>query len=424
MPNTLQDNPFLQVSFIDRVINDMVIGSESYAAIDADIPTVDQDPGRGTSIKWDVKVYDEGGMTPVVNINSTSPIVEGGAAFQKEWSPPHFREKVLLDGTDFLNIRRLGSMDQQKTLGECVVEWVGRLRRRIDNRQLWMKWQCVQSAIPVTLVGTNTTQRIDYSTFGLHPTPTVPWNAPGSTILDDIISFVSLFRNTGMRPRRAKYGTTVMAAMMSDPTVRTIIQEQMYRDVHARNILMTTPGEDGLSAFLQSMFAGLTFEYYSEGPPITLKVTKDVFGAVLPVAGATELFRVGETVDHILPNRTKTSRVITGVASDSITIAALAAVTSQRGTMIRKRYEFMDWDKFVIQADFPQGQSYGDKANFVTVANIHGEGGMENPQSGIASRVIYNDDRDPPNMEIIASFTGGPVVWYEDGPWLAAPVLA
>jgi hypothetical protein len=75
-------------------------------------------------------------------------------------------------------------------------------------------------------------------------------------------------------------------------------------------------------------------------------------------------------------------------------------------------------------ADMPPGQLGGDvAAEFVTVANFHGDGGMENMQSGIVGKSINKEQEDPPRIELVSSFTGGVVVYHTDGPWLAAKVL-
>jgi len=425
MPNPLQDNPFLQVTFIDRVIGDLVVTAGNYSIIDQYIPTIDQDPRLGTSYKWDIEIFDEGGMTALSGINSKSSLITGGGLRQKEYSPAHFREGVRLDGSDFLNIRMPGSQTEQITMAQLVVKWVARLLRRIDNRKLWLKWQSVQSAAAFNLIGAGIIHQVDYSMYGFHPTYAPLWDAPGATVLDDIIDTMALFRTTGCKPVKAFFGTSVLQALLQDTTMRNIIQEQIFRKVNETNIFNPLPGAEGVTAFLKSMFAGMEFQYYSDGPPVALKVTKAATGTTLPVAGPTELFRVGETVDHVLPNGTRTSVVITAVSSvlNTITFAALA-VASPRGTLIRKRLEFMNYDQFTVFTEMPMGQLGGqEQAKFITVANIHAEGGLDNPKSGVASRVIRRLDDDPPYVKILASFTGGVVVLHEDGPWGSAKAL-
>lgn len=435
MSNPLQDNPYLQLDFISKVVKDMVVVDPNYSIIDAYIPTTDQNPKYGTTIKWDIDVVDEGGMTPLTDPNAASPLVTGGAFRQKSWTPPHFRNKTRLDASHFMNLRELGTSDEQRAIGKLVIKWLARLRRMIDNRQLWLKWQAVQSNAAMMVYGAGVTQRLDYSGVGYHPTVVVNWNAAGAQILDDVISFVSMFRSAATAPEKCMYGTTVMSAMLSDATVRAIITQQIYRRVNDSNIFNTVPGQTGLEMFLKSMFAGIEFEYYQEGPPISLKVTRDSTGQTIPVAGPGVLFRVGETVDHIQPDNTRTSIVIGAInlGNGTLQSVTLAGVASPRGTLIRKRMEFINFDQFVIFSKVPGSEYPGAgvesdgndyHAELVTVENVHGQGGLDRPESGIVTRVIDNTDDDPPSKEIIASFTGGVVPWREDGPWLSATVLS
>jgi len=433
--NPVANNEYLQLDFLRKVVRDLVVTNPNYAVIDKYIPTVDQAPELGTTIQWDVDVYDEGGMTPLVDPASTSPLVSGGMHRTKRWSPPHFRNKRRLDASDFKNLRELGSRTTQRSIGREVIKWMSRLRRMIDNRQLWLKWSAVQEAAAFTVYGAGVTQSLNYGGVGYHPTVTTNWDAPGAQILDDIIDFVSMFRTSAMKPVEAFYGTDVMSAMMSDATVRAIVNQQIFRRVNEQNIFMTTPGQTGLGMFLKSMFAGMEFNYYQEGPPVSLRVPRLSAATTIPVVGSANLFRNGETVNHIQPDGTTTEITMTTLNPNTGTLFSgdLAGITSPRGTIIRKRYEFIKYNQFVVFAEVPTSGSYpGDvetdgneyPAELVTVLNEHGDGGLDRPASGIGVRLIDNKDHDPPNKEIITSFTGGVVPYREEGPWLSAQVLA
>jgi len=431
MLNPLQDNPFLQVEFIQKVVTDIVINNPQYTVIDTHIPDRNQDPGLGVTVQWDVDVYDDGGMTPAVEINAESPILQGGAARMLNFTPPHFREKVALDGTDILNIRELGTRNQQRSMANLVLKWTARLRRRLDNRRLWYKWQAVQSSAPLALEGVGTQQLIDYSTVGYHDSVGVMWDAVGPTIIDDVIDFIAQFREAATIPSVLYFGTDVLNALLTDATAATglgpLVQGQIEFGVNPNNIYNPLAGKEGIKTFMENLFAGIRFEYNPFGPVVTLKTTMAGTGAgptVLPCAGNYQLFRVGDAVTVVTPAGVKTATTITAFNALIGTVTVAAALTVPRGTLIRKRYEFLDYDKVVLFADMPAGQEGGQvQAEYVSVANIHTDSGLDNPQSGIGVRLIRHLDDDPPRVEIIGSISAGVVVYYDEGPWGVHKVL-
>jgi hypothetical protein len=427
MLNPLQDNPFLQVEFIQKVVTDIVIANEQYTVIDQHIPDRDQDPGLGTTVQWDVDVYDDGGMTPAVEINAESPILTGGGSRQLRFSPPHFREKVALDGTDILNLRELGSTNQQRSMANLVLKWTARLRRRLDNRRLWYKWQAVQSATALTLEGVGTQQNVNYSGVGYHDTNLNPWNLAGCTIIDDCIDYISEFREAATIPSVMYFGTDVLNAILTDATAATglgpLVQAQIGFDVNPNNIYNPMPGQEGIKTFFEKLFAGIRFEYNPFGPVVTLKTVKAIAAAatVIPCAGNYQLFRIGDVVTIVSPDgATKITRTITALtqANGTITVGVAVGTAMARGTIVRKRYEFLDYDKVVLFADMPMGQEGGQvQAEYVSVANIHTDSGLDNPQSGIGIRLIRHLEADPPRVEIIGSISAGVCVYYDEGPW-------
>lgn len=442
MLNPLQDNPFLQVEFIQKVVTDIVISNPQYTVIDTIIPDRDQDPSLGTTIQWDVDVYDDGGMTPAVDVGAESPILQGGGARQLRFSPPHFREKVTLDGTDILNLRQLGTINQQRNMAELVMKWTARLKRRLDNRRLWYKWQAVQSTAPLALEGVGTNQNFDYSSVGYHTgIGGASWDAIGATILDDIIDFISEFREAATIPNAMYFGTTILNALLTDattppaagvPSIGGMIQSQIGYDVNPNNIFNPMPGQEGIITFMEKLFAGIRFVYNPFGPVVTLKTLS--VGAVgagptsFACAGNYQLFTIGDTVTLAYPDGTKFTCIVTALtaATGLVTLSHVLpfTVAVPKGSIIRKRYEFIDSDKVVLFADMPSGQEGGQvQAEYVSVANVHVDSGFDNPRSGVGIRLIRHFDDDPPRAEIIGSQSAGLVVYYDEGPWAAHSVI-
>jgi hypothetical protein len=442
MLNPLQDNPFLQVEFIQKVVTDIVISNPQYTVIDTIIPDRDQDPSLGTTIQWDVDVYDDGGMTPAVDIGAESPILQGGGARQLRFSPPHFREKVTLDGTDILNLRQLGTINQQRNMAELVMKWTARLKRRLDNRRLWYKWQAVQSTAPLALEGVGTNQNFDYSSVGYHTgIGGASWDAIGATILDDIIDFISEFREAATIPNAMYFGTTILNALLTDattppaagvPSIGGMIQSQIGYDVNPNNIFNPMPGQEGIITFMEKLFAGIRFVYNPFGPVVTLKTLKAAPTGAGPTsfacAGNYQLFALGDAVTLAYPDGTKFPCIVTALtpATGLVTLSHVLpfTVAVPKGAIIRKRYEFIDSDKVVLFADMPSGQEGGQvQAEYVSVANVHVDSGFDNPQSGVGIRLIRHFDDDPPRAEIIGSQSAGLVVYYDEGPWAAHSVI-
>jgi hypothetical protein len=433
--NAVDSNPFLQLEFLTRVVKDMVVVNPNYTIIDNIVPSVEQSPALGTSIEWDIDVYDEGGMIPLSDPRATSSLVTGGAHRTKRWSPPHYRVKRRLDATDFKNLRELGARTQQRSIGREMIKWMARLRRMVDNRQLYSKWAAIQEPAAFNVHGAGITQRLDYSGCGFHPTVLVNWDAPGAQIIDDIIDMIGLFRTEAIRPTKAMYGTQVMSAMLADATIRAIINQHIFRRVNEQNIFNTTPGQTGIGALLKSMFGDMEFDYYQEGPPVSLRVPRGSTGTTIPVVGSPEFFNNGDTAHHIQPDGTTTEITITTLNPNAGTLFSgdLAGIPSPRGTIIRKRFEFIRYNQFVMFGEVPTGGSYpgtvesdgvDSVAELVSVLNEHGDGGLDRPQSGIGLRIIDKKDDDPPSKEIIISYTGGVVVYRERGCWLSGSVLA
>jgi len=422
--HTLSGYSIFSPTYVTKVINDIVIDSQDFGVIDQYIPDRTQEPNYGTDIVWDEQVF-LGGMTAPSDVNATSPIVSGEGARQRRWTPPHFREKTIITGDRLLNMCQLGTTNNMRKLATELNKDIARLRTRIDNRRYWLKWEAVQNNAAFNVIGNGMQISLDYSTVGIHPTAAPAWNGALPTILDDIIGFVSQFRATGFYPVEAMFGTPVLQTMLADTTIRTLLENQIYRNVQQRNIFNTTPGQAGLTAFLESIFAGIKFSYYPVGPIVTLVATlpNPGGGVASVVDGPIELFAVDDVVTMKQPDGTRSSVTLTAVSTTQKTITGAGA--HAKGTVFYKRMEFMHRDQFVMMAKMPPGQIGGDvAAEWVYVGNFHGPGGIDKPVSGIVGKTINKENEDPPRIEVISSFSGGVVVYHTDGPWLSATVLS
>lgn len=420
--NSLQDYGFFTPEYINKVINDLVIDPQTYGLVDQYMPTVDQDPSLGTDMQWDEDTI-IGGMTKTTDVDSPSPIISEPGGISHRWTPPHFREKAVIGSKAILNLRQLGTSNKPRQLGVEINKWIQRLRLRIDNRIYWLKWEAIQNSAAFNILGNGLAYSLNYSTVGFHPQPAVSWTGAMPTILDDIIGFISQFRTVACYPKTAYFGTTVLQAMLSDTTLRQLINAQIGFNVNEPNIFNTTPGQVGLSTFLQNVFGGITFNYYPIGPIYSLIVIlPNTAGAAATtvVDGELEPFAVNDIVMVKWPDGTRATATLTAVGSNTVTGVAACP----RGTVVRKRAEFLHNDRFVIFADMPSGQLGGDTmAEFRTVANPHGEGGIGNMQSGILGKSINKENEDPPRIEMVASVSGAPLVYHTDGPWCAAQVI-
>jgi hypothetical protein len=245
------------------------------------------------------------------------------------------------------------------------------------------------------------------------------------TILDDIIGFIAQFRQVSCYPQEAYFGSTVLQTMLADATLRGLITAQIGNRVNDDNIFNVTPDQAGMTTFLENMFAGITFKYYNVGPVVSLVTVVPNLGGVgvgTVVDGAIELFAAGDVVTVKWPDGTRVTATIGVVSAANRTVTGIAACP--RGTIIQKKMEFLHADRFVIMAEMPPGQLGGQETSeFVTVANPHGDGGISNMQSGVVGKTINKEREDPPSVEMIASFTGGIVVYHTDGPWCGAQVI-
>ena len=426
---TLQDYSVFSPQFITKVINDIVVDPQTFGVIDKWIPSRDQEPRLGDEIKWDIHVT-HGGMTQPAHEDATSPLIGGMGARQMKWTPPHFREKKVLGGTDIRNMRKLGTLNDMRTLGEEVAKHIQVLRSRIDNRIYWLKWEAVQNAAAFNIRGNNITVPLDYSDYGYHGNVGVFWDVGGATIIDDIIGFISQFRQSACIPTDAFFGTQVLQALLADATLATLVQGQVQRRVAPDGIYSPMVGQAGIITFLQELFGNVAFHYYPFGPVVTLTTINPIgagAGVTYAVEGDLSLWAVGDVATCTYPNGTQVAVTIQAAGIDlvnnAITLNA-GAVAIPMGSQILKRMEFLHYDQFVMFSEMPPGQMGGQvQSEFVTVSNFHGEGGIPNMQSGIVGRTINKEKDDPPSVEMIASFSGGVVVYHPEGCWLSYKVL-
>ena len=82
-------------------------------------------------------------------------------------------------------------------------------------------------------------------------------------ILDDIIGFISQFRNASTYPTEAFFGSSILQVLLGDTTLCSLINAQIGYRVNDKNIFNVTPGQAGVVDFFQNIFAGIKFNCLS-----------------------------------------------------------------------------------------------------------------------------------------------------------------
>ncbi len=166
-------------------------------------------------------------------------------------------------------------------------------------------------------------------------------------------------------------------------------------------------------------YAGIEYRVYDKGYFHKMKLKTAIVGGVTTsfTVDNNEGIVVGDqvTLVHSSGQRAASERVTidVSVVGNTFTFTTPPAANYPDGSMVRMKGRFIPDDKFIIRGRLPPGTTGGQNfAEFMSTRSSYGTGGMMNPQPGIFSKTVVDDDGDPPKTEIIMGVYGLPVLYH------------
>lgn len=190
----ITQHPLMQPIKIDGVLAGIPHKKSSYFFTQR-IPMVEV---RKDTVEMDIVHSMNGGMTPMVAPNTSTPVFSEFSMGKREWEPGEFREKTQLDESHVRKLRRIGSLQELQSAARLMEMFRSRLLERLANTLEWQRREAVFSQALTVLVADGNVQTIPMPKPAyLRPTTLVSWDDPTATPTEDIQIWVSDMNETG-----------------------------------------------------------------------------------------------------------------------------------------------------------------------------------------------------------------------------------
>ena len=407
--NELVNNPLLQTSAINKVINDVELDPAAYRGQEIlPFSTTDEE-----KIVIDIKKL-LGGMTQAVASGAESPIVTPRGIMQKTFWPAHFREKQLLSPRDLNRIRKLGTTSDVDKAQEVIADVSKSLRERVETRIEWTRWQAIQGSLSYD--ENSVSVSVDYK-FPSANTPTLTgtdlWSATTTaTPVNDIMDWIFLFRGTGVQFKKMWFNAQVEKYLFQNSSIATLVNQVL---AGGNSSLMT---RKVLTNLFDTYIGNVPFEVYDKG----YYVATEIGSAVTAVDTAITVnsingFASGDSVT-LTTYDGQTSETATIESVSGTTIELLAGTTNAFtvGSEIRAWKPFIPNNVVIMEGELPPGARGGNKiGEFISTGTEYGTGSLTNLVPGIFGETQIHENDDPKYCAVIGGVSGLPILYRENG---------
>jgi len=411
-----KNHKLLQPAYVNKVVDAIVPDTSSYDLV-SDVPLVNTDQ---ETITVDEQ-YAMSGMTQAVSLGAESPTVEYGSRSQFSFRPAFFREKIMLSESDMRVMRKMGTASEVETAEQKITERLSGLRFRLETRLEWSKWQMMMGHLNVTQ--DNVTIDVDYG-IPAEFTPALvgpaTWDLATSDPLADMQNWLYQFRDEGTEPKYFEFNMAIEKLLLQNDKIRTL-HESQFTGTGSRAAMMN---REALGNIL-STFGGLPYRVFDKGYMFDMKMKTPILGGVTVTVTLAENdgLAVGDEVVLIHARGQRVARekaTILNVVGRTITFTAAPLESYPEGSRVIIKRRFIPDNRFVIRGELPSNVIGGPNiAEFVSTPSAYGPGGMMNPTPGIFSKVIIDDDGDPPKIQLIEGVYGLPILYFPTGNMVA-----
>ena len=410
--NLLSNNPLLEPEFISKLIDEVPITPEMFRGMEF-MPTVEQE---GEKIVVDVRRM-VGGMTQAVAAGAPAKIVERRGMWQDTFYPAFFKEKTVLGERDIGVLRKLGTIAEYEKGAEIMARIVGDLRKRVEVRIEWLRWQAVQGT--VTIAQNDVQYAVDYG-IPTSNTPTLTgtdvWtDLVNSDPLDDLLTWSQLYRSSGFMLDKIWFNKVVHRLLLQNEKIRQL-RETVYTGGNVQAKFMTP---QVLQLLVEQWLGDMKLDLYDEGPFFVGGLTAACAASNTVVVDDATGIEAGATgtMIHTAGDRTAREDVtVLSVSGNTITLTGVTTGTYPIGSSIRTRRTFIPDNAVILMGRLPAGATGGGNwGEFVIVNSAYGpRGTLMDPKPGIFSETQEHSDKDPKSVEQISGFNGLPVMYYTD----------
>jgi len=408
MDTLLSQHPLMQPAYITKVIDEIIPDSSEFMLTN-EIPTETQE----THVIIVDSEQSIGGMTQAVARGAESPPVEYYGRYQMTFTPAHFREKTTLSEADVDVVRRIGTASEFERAQQRMARIINGLRMRVETRLEWLKWEMMKGTVTINQPDVQFT--VDYG-IPADFTPTLTagdrWNQTTADPLDDMMEWLDLYRDNGIDPDHFVFNQAIERLLMRFDGIREIHDTFFVSGVEGSKIM----GTEVLTRIIHS-FTGIPYKKYDKGYYFKMVLKSEVTAVSTSFVVSENPGVVnGDTVTLTHMNGPRAGQVtipLTSVTGTSFGHAAIGGTTTYpAGSEVRIKKRFLEDDEFIVRGRIPPSATGGPNfAEMIMVPSAY-NGGLMNPQPGIFSKTVVDDDGDPPKAELIAGFSGLPVLYH------------
>lgn len=204
------------------------------------------------SVEWE-ELAGIAGMTPAHSLNSPAPTLAHRGRVKRTELPFYFGEKQILEESDFLHIRALGTFDRFAGR-ELVLKGQEQMLSRMVTRLEWARWQAMAGSLAISVNGVIRT--VTYATKSIS-NPSTLWSVVATANpIANLQAWALLFRGLGEGPLECYFNAQIGAYLAQNAIVRDMIEG---------NALGTMAGTDDIATVLTKLVGGIKFIQYDGG---------------------------------------------------------------------------------------------------------------------------------------------------------------
>jgi len=387
-------------------------------------------PRQVDKVKMDVELQIRGGMTPMVAVDSGTPIYGAQARAQREFEAAEFREKVRLVESDLYNFRKLGTESDLMDARTLLRVRYAPIEERLQNRLEWMR----RSVLFDNEVRSSVHNGAPFSLTYKHPgylrpalTGTDVWDDYlNSDPIGDMQDWVEDFvLHTGFSIDKVVLPLGMFKHLSRNERFREMAK-QSYGDFNGgraaiiQNILDLT----GVG-MIEEWTSALTFS-------VELAAGAASGQANIVLKHADELAAGDVITINKLATDERVRGTVAAVSGNTVTLTANLALALDAGDMVRYSKMIIPRNRILILGTqrgglTTVGAESGPDQEFLNnwaelTSTLSRRSNFDQPSAGVFSQLMDNMDSDPPNLEQLIGIRALPNVFYHEA-WMSPYVL-
>jgi hypothetical protein len=419
-------HPMLQPSQIQGILSNFNQTANRYP-LGSVMPLVNRNVDK---VKMDVELVIRGGMTPMVAVDSSTPIYGAHARAQREFEAVEFREKVRLVESDLYNFRKIGTESDLMDARTLLRIKYAPIEERLQNRLEYMR----RSVLFYNNIKSAVHNGPDFELTYKHPAylrPTLTgndrWNQyTTSDPVGDLQYWAEDYvLHTGFQ---------IEKCVLPLGMFRHLSQNSKFREIAVNSYQAFNGGREAIASNINDLTGIGTLEEWDATLSFTVELRANAASGqkVIALKNVDQL----EVGDKITINKLATDErergTVASISGTSVTLVDDLVLSLNAGDMVRYAKMTIPSDRILILGTQRGGLTNigaesGPDAEFLNnwaevTSTLSRRENFDQPKSGIFSVLRDRMTDDPPSIEQLLGIRALVNVHYHEA-WMSPKVL-